>query len=121
MSNKAPLKRFVFLLLDEFSQLPFSCAVETLRHANRFCGYSAYDWILAGQNGEFATASNGIEFKLDVGLEDTKRNDVIVVCSGLNINKHTTQPILNWLRKEARRGTQIGSICTATYLSLIHI
>ena len=115
MSNKAPLKRFVFLLLDEFSQLPFSCAVETLRHANRFCGYSAYDWILAGQNGEFATASNGIEFKLDVGLEDTKRNDVIVVCSGLNINKHTTQPILNWLRKEARRGTQIGSICTATY------
>jgi len=115
MSSKSPLKRFVFLLLDEFSQLPFSCAVETLRHANRFCEYFAYDWILVGPSGEFTTASNGIEFKLDVGFEDTKRNDVIVVCGGLNINKHTTQPVLNWLRKEARRGTQIGSICTATY------
>ena len=91
MNTKSPLKRFVFLLLDEFSQLPFSCAVETLRHANRYCEYFAYDWILVGPSGEFTTASNGIEFKLDVGFEDTKRNDVIVVCGGLNINKHTTQ------------------------------
>ena len=116
MTNPAPLKRFIFLLLGEFSQLPFSCAVETLRHANRFSDYVVYDWVLAGTGGEFATASNLIEFKLDLGLEDTKRNDVIVVCGGLNIRKHTTQPILNWLRKEARKGTQIGSICTATYV-----
>ena len=116
MTDHAPLKRFIFLLLGEFSQLPFSCAVETLRHANRFSDYVVYDWALAGIGGEFATASNLIEFKLDLGLEDTKRNDVIVVCGGLNIRKHTTQPILNWLRKEARKGTQIGSICTATYV-----
>ena len=115
MTNPAPLKRFIFLLLGEFSQLPFSCAVETLRHANRFSDYVVYDWALVGIGGEFATASNSIEIKLDFGLEDTKRNDVIVVCGGLNIRKQTTQPILNWLRKEARKGTQIGSICTATY------
>ena len=115
MTDPAPLKRFIFLLLGEFSQLPFSCAVETLRHANRFSDYVVYDWALVGIGGEFATASNSIEIKLDFGLEDTKRNDVIVVCGGLNIRKQTTQPILNWLRKEARKGTQIGSICTATY------
>ena len=56
MNTKSPLKRFVFLLLDEFSQLPFSCAVETLRHANRYCEYFAYDWILVGPSGEFTTA-----------------------------------------------------------------
>ena len=90
MNTKSPLKRFVFLLLDEFSQLPFSCAVETLRHANRYCEYFAYDWILVGPSGEFTTASNGIEFKLDVGFEDTKRNDVIVVCLFIFKPPHTT-------------------------------
>jgi transcriptional regulator GlxA family with amidase domain len=115
MSDSAPLKRFIFLLLGEFSQLPLSCAVETLRHANRYSDHIVYDWVLVGEGGEFATASNTIKFALDFGLVDTKRDDIIVVCGGLNIRENTTQPILNWLRKEARKGTQIGSICTATY------
>jgi len=85
MTDPKPIKRFVFLLLDEFSQLPFSCAVETLRHANRFSENLAYDWVTVGEGGEYATASNSIKVNLDMGLEDTKRDDIIVVCGGLNI------------------------------------
>ena len=115
MTDQKPIKRFVFLLLGDFSQLPLSCAVETLRHANRYSEHNTYDWVLAGEGGETAIASNTIQFNLDMGLTDTKRDDVIVVCSGLNIRENTTQPILNWLRREARKGTHIGGICTATY------
>lgn len=114
MTDTAPLKRFVFLLLGEFSQLPFSCAVETLRHANRYSENLVYDWKIAGEGGEFATASNTIKIALDMGLEDTQRDDIIVVCGGLNIRENTTQAVVNWLRKEARKGVQIGGICTAT-------
>lgn len=115
MTDPKPIKRFVFLLLNDFSQLPFSCAVETLRHANRFSEHLVYDWVTAGDGGETATASNSIKFNLDMGLTDTRRDDVIVVCGGVNIRENTPQAVLNWLRKEARRGVQIGSICTATY------
>jgi len=115
MTAPKPIKRFVFLLLNDFSQLPFSCAVETLRHANRFSENLVYDWVTAGEGGEYATASNSIKVNLDIGLEDTKRDDIIVVCGGLNIRENTTQPVLNWIRKEARRGASIGGICTASY------
>lgn len=93
MADQKPLKRFVFLLLGDFSQLPLSCAVETLRHANRYSENDVYDWVLAGEGGEFATASNTIQCALDMGLTDTKRDDVIVVCGGLNIRE--TQPNLS--------------------------
>jgi len=116
MADKKPIKRFVFLLMDEFSLLPFSCAVETLRHANRYSEHDIYDWVLAGENNETATASNGIKFNLDMGLTDTKRDDIIVVCGGTNIRENTSQAILNWLRKEARKGIPLGAICTATYV-----
>ena len=111
MTDQKPLKRFVFLLLGDFSQLPLSCAVETLRHANRYSDHNVYDWVLAGEGGEMATASNTIQCALDMGLTDTKRDDVIIVCGGLNIRKNTTQPVVNWLRKEARKGIPIGGMC----------
>ena len=116
MSEQPTKKRFVFLLLNEFSQLPFSCAVETLRHANRYSETMVYDWILVSENGTTAQASNTIQLSVDDGLIDSKRDDVIVVCGGINIRKNTNQPVLNWLRKEARRGTHIGGICTASYV-----
>ncbi|GLQ36046.1 AraC family transcriptional regulator [Amylibacter marinus] len=116
MSETKPNKRFVFLLLEEFSQLPFTCAVETLRHANRYTGRLIYDWILVGETGETARASNTISFNLNADLIETKRDDVIVVCGGINIKENTTAPVINWLRKEARKGVQIGAICTAPYV-----
>ena len=108
-------KRFVFLLLEEFSNLPMMCALETLRHANRYKNQQIYNWVLAGEDGKMVRASNGIEFPLDMGLDELQRDDVMIVCGGLNIKQNTTPAILNWLRREARRGLHIGSICTATY------
>jgi len=111
----APKKRFIFLLLEQFSDLPMTCAIEILRHANRYTKDPIYDWLLAGENGTTVRASNGIQYAVDIGLEELKRDDIVIICGGLNIKAHSTKPVLNWLRREARRGLHIGSICTATY------
>ena len=97
-------KRFVFVLLDRFTMMSFSCAIEPLRLANYVAGKPLYDWILAGEGGVEATCSNGATFKLDIGLEDVDREDTILVCGGIDIQRATTKPVLNWLRREARRG-----------------
>lgn len=111
----APTRRFVFVLLDRFTMLSFSCAIEPLRLANYVAGRTLYTWALAGEGGVEATCSNGATFKLDMGLEDVDREDTILVCGGMDIQRATTKPVLNWLRREARRGNVIGGMCTGAY------
>jgi transcriptional regulator GlxA family with amidase domain len=108
-------KRFVFLLLDRFTMLSFAGAIEPLRIANRVSGQELYAWVLAGEGGEYATCSNGAAFKLDMGLDEIDRDDVLLVCGGIDVQRAATKGVLNWLRREARRGATIGGLCTGAY------
>lgn len=108
-------RRFVFLLLDKFTMLAFASAIEPLRIANRVVGEKVYTWALAGEGGETATCSNGASFKLDIGLEEIERDDILLVCGGIDVQRASTKPVLNWLRREARRGVIIGGLCTGAY------
>lgn len=108
-------RRFVFLLLDRFTMLSFAGAIEPLRIANRVIGREAYTWVLAGEGGRESTCSNGASFKLDMGLDEVEREDTVLVCGGIDVQQATTRAILNWLRREARRGVAIGGLCTGAY------
>jgi len=108
-------KRFVFLLLDRFTLLSFAGAIEPLRIANRVAEAPLYAWVLAGEGGEVATCSNGTAFKLDIGLDEIARDDTILVCGGIDVQKATSRAIIGWLRREARRGVAIGGLCTGAY------
>ena len=109
-------KRFIFLLLDNFSLISYACAVEPLRLANRYHSIDFYEWKSASENGKTAECSAGTNFQVDMGLEETNRGDTIIICGGINVKDHTSKAILNWLRREARRGVHIGALCTASYV-----
>ena len=113
-AGKKP-KQFVFVLLDNFTMLCFACAIECLRIANRMSGRKLYAWKLAGEGGEVATCSNGTAFKLDMDFDEVSREDVILVCGGIDVQRATTKKLINWLRREARRGTTMGGLCTASH------
>jgi transcriptional regulator GlxA family with amidase domain len=108
-------KHYVFVLLDRFTMLCFASAVEALRIANRMSGKPLYKWTLAGDGGEIAQCSAGIGFKLDTDLAELSRDDTILICGGIDVQSATTKRILNWLRREARKGATIGGLCTAGY------
>ena len=108
-------RHFVFLLLKNFSMAAFASAIEPLRIANRMAGQTLYRWSLASEDGQSATASNGVELKTDMGLGEVTRDDTVLVCGGVHIKDATTRPVLNWLRREARKGAGIGGLCTASY------
>jgi AraC family transcriptional regulator, glycine betaine-responsive activator len=40
----------------------------------------------------------------------------IVVCAGLNVQHHASKPLLSWLRKMARRGADMGAVCTGAHI-----
>ena len=111
---KSP-RRFVFVLIENFTLLSFSSALDALRIANRMSGKKLYDWIFIGENEEFVSCSAGTQFKLDNSLIELHRDDTILLCGGTSIQASTTKKLIGWLRREARRGLTIGGLCTAAY------
>ena len=111
---KSP-RRFVFVLIENFTLLSFSSALDALRIANRMSGKKLYDWIFIGENEEFVSCSAGTQFKLDNCLIELHRDDTILLCGGTSIQESTTRKLIGWLRREARRGLIIGGLCTAAY------
>jgi len=111
---KSP-RRFVFVLMENFTLLSFSSALDALRIANRMSGKKLYDWTFIGENEEFVSCSAGTHFKLDNSLTELHRDDTILLCGGTAIQESTTKKLIGWLRREARRGLIIGGLCTAAY------
>ena len=50
-----------------------------------------------------------------MGLDEIDREDVLLVCGGIDVQKSSTRGVLNWLRREARRGVTIGGLCTGAH------
>ncbi|GHE95392.1 AraC family transcriptional regulator [Aliiroseovarius zhejiangensis] len=109
-------RRFVFVLVEGFTLLSFAGAIDALRIANRAAGRRLYEWVLMGEGGQTITSSAGTSFNLDSDLVELKREDCVVICSGVDVQSHCTTKLLNWLRREARRGVKIAGLCTAAHV-----
>lgn len=107
---------FVFLLLENFSHLAFSCALEPLRIANLVSGRDLYRWSLASVDGISARCSNGSVTLVDRGLQPMGHADRLFVLSGIHVQQSTTPAVLNYLRREKSTGTAMGAICSAAYV-----
>ena len=114
-SESGKPKRFVFVLLNNFTLLCFSAAVESLRIANRMAASELYSWRIIGEGGDVAYCSAGTGFKLDGDLDDVNRDDTVMICGGIDVQAATSKRLLGWLRREARKGPRVGGLCTAAY------
>ncbi|WP_372884135.1 GlxA family transcriptional regulator [Shimia sp.] len=108
-------KRYVFLLMNEFSQLSFTCAVEALRLANGYEDRTFFDWLVLGETGAPVLASNGLATSVDGGLCELRRQDTLIVVGGDNIGANSTLKIMNWLRRQTRLGVACGALGSGAY------
>ncbi|MDH3905189.1 MAG: GlxA family transcriptional regulator [Gammaproteobacteria bacterium] len=111
--------RFGFLLIDDFTLISMSSAIETLRMANRLSGEEVYAWKTISETGAAVCASDGLCIKADCGIDDDdvfQDMDAILVCGGRRVEKRTTERVLRWLKKAAKAGLQLGSTCTGSYV-----
>ncbi len=108
-------QRIGLILVPNFSMIAFTAAVETLRLANRTSGRALYQWSLHSVDGRAVTASNGIELHPEGDLEAASRLDTVVVCSGTDVQRFQDKALTSWLRRMARRGADIGALCTGSH------
>ena len=61
------------------------------------------------------SCSANISYNVDSSFLELGRDDTIILCGGVNIQVATTKRLLNWLRREARKGVKMVALCTASY------
>ena len=108
-------RRFAFVLLNQFTLLGYACAIECLRIANRMSNQTLYEWRVIGDGDDGVRCSADTNFVLDDDLIELRRDETAILCGGMDISGATTKKLLNWVRREARRGVRFGGLCSAAY------
>lgn len=115
-STEQDAKAYAFLLLPGYSPLSLSCALDCLSLANHHpSGRKFYRWRILSEDGGPVTAYNGIKIAADTGLTELGRTETLIVCAGEKAGEGSTRTVLNWLRREVRKGMDYGALSSGTY------
>jgi transcriptional regulator GlxA family with amidase domain len=114
MAEKQPIG-FGVLAFPGFPMMAFSAIIEPLRASNTISGKKLYEWFLVGQDRKPIVASNGITINPDFGAGDAPFAEYLVVCSGGDADRLKAEAPINWLRKNLRRGANIGSVADGAF------
>ncbi len=106
--------KYGFLLLENYSAVAFSLAVETLRLANRELARQAYDWQILTLSDEPVHSSGGVQVVTD-DIIDNASVDTLFVCGGERIEETWSKPLMMNLKRLARLKINLGSLCTGSY------
>ncbi len=116
-------QKITFLLIPNFSMIAFSSAIEALRLANRALGRTAYEWQLVSEAGQPVQASNRVMLSVDASLEqvlgearDPTDARMVIVCSGVEVERYHDRAVFSWLRRMHKRGVSIGGLCTGAWI-----
>lgn len=109
-------RAYQFVIVPDFSMMPYTAAIEALRAANRESGSELYRWQTVSLDGGAVAASNRTRIAPDCALAAAEPADVIVVCAGIDAARHAHPQLFAALRRAARRGATLGSVCTGSEL-----
>ncbi|MBT5218011.1 MAG: GlxA family transcriptional regulator [Woeseia sp.] len=118
-STRSTPVRFGFLMINDFTLISMSSAIEPLRMANRISGEQVYTWRTLSETGQPVTASDGISINVDCGINDPRaldNLDIMIVCGGWNVEQNSTPAVLRWLRTVSQTGISLGATCTGSFL-----
>ncbi|NMF87313.1 helix-turn-helix domain-containing protein [Aromatoleum petrolei] len=109
------MTRVGFLLLNEFTMIAFSSAIEVLRMANHISGKPLYSWSVISANGQQVASSNGLAPAQIGTYEEAGPFDMVFVCGGTNVTRFVDDKVLALLRRIAHDKVILGGLCTGTY------
>jgi len=110
-------KNIGFLLLNNFTLISFSSAIEPLRLANDALKEKIYSWSTFSEKGETVLSSNGININIDFSINSEvalNKIDLLIVCGGLEIEKNYSKSIARFLRNVDSKEISLGAICTGS-------
>jgi AraC family transcriptional regulator, glycine betaine-responsive activator len=104
------------VLVPDFTMMAVTSVIEPLRLANRQAERDLYKWSIHSIDAQPIAASNGMLAMAEGGLDDIDSRALVIVCGGLDIQRNSDKRLINWLRKAARRGMELGAVCTGAHV-----
>ena len=109
-------RHLCILLVDGFSHLAFSCAIEPLRLANRISGAELYRFSLASEDGSPATCLNGLKMEVQASPDTLPRCDSLFVLASEAMAAHADRKLLGALRRARAQGIPVGGLCSGAWI-----
>lgn len=111
---------FLFLLIPDFSLMPFTCAIEALRLANRTSGKPLYRVHTVSKDGAPVPSSCGVAVGVDRSIAQCDQAGLtpmpsVVLCGGVGGERYADREVMAWLRRVDRHGAPIGALCTGAH------
>ncbi|MDF1654372.1 MAG: GlxA family transcriptional regulator [Coxiellaceae bacterium] len=117
--HQRPIK-FAFILLEQFTLLPFAGFIDTLRLAadeNDNSQQIHCNWTILGKPGKAITSSCGVEVQAWQDFEAPSSFDYIVIVGGLLKQGHSTatKEIHRYLQLAEKQRTTLIGLCTGSF------
>lgn len=111
-------RRIAFVLLEHFSMMAFTGAVDAIVTANLVSRKTLYRFEAYSLGGATTRSDLGINISVDGELPalGTTDLDLLIVCGGFRSNLEPRRPVLDKLREVARRRAILGSLWNGSYL-----
>ena len=102
--------RICFFLLPDFPLYILVPATDALRIANQNAGERLFDWSFASASGGPVPANNGMTVDETLAIRSGELPPFVIVCAGNEPTQHLSKPVLNWLRRLAAHGSNLGAL-----------
>ncbi|WP_122423377.1 GlxA family transcriptional regulator [Pseudomonas viridiflava] len=103
--------RVAFILMDHFSMMAFTGAMDALVTANLMSSRPTFDIVRAGMDGGVARSDLGITIPTDLDVERLRdRFDLLIVVGGLRVELRTNACLRRKLQAAASMGACIGGL-----------
>ena len=107
--------RICFFLLPDFPLYALVPATDALRIANQNAGERLFDWSFASASGGPVPANNGMTVDETLAIRSGELPPFVIVCAGNEPTQHLSKPVLNWLRRLAAHGSNLGALDTGAF------
>lgn len=95
--------------------IPFSCAVETLRTANRLSEGCLFEWQFFSSNGAFVESNIGISIPTQP-LAEAKDLETLIICASEDAQHFDDITTINLLRKMDKQGVNLGTVSWGSFI-----
>ena len=111
------VRRVAFLLLENFSLMAFTGALDALVTANLMRPVTIYEVLVVGDDGGTVLSDLGIDISVDCQLSqlDESQLDILVVCGGLRVQPRANPAIRAKLRIAGNAGVMLGGLWNGAY------
>lgn len=105
-----------FLLVPRFNMMTLATTLEPMRIANYLAPERLYDWQYLSAEGGTIAASNGMNQTTIPLAEADRAASLVFVCGSWGCEHYDNPAVINWLRRQERKGVTLVSMELGIYL-----